>query len=422
MHRRRQGFTLVELLVVIAIIGLLAALSLGALFAARQQAELTRARSMIERLDRVIQVRYESYRTRRVPIRPRDAAMARLMAAGDSAAFAYSKVYRGLDPSAGTPFPAQDFMAATRLMALREMIRLELPQRYLDIVDVDTMTDTLTGWPTCSPPPTEFYGFLPGTGMPALSLAYRRRIEQNRDAEGDAAEPTTEFESAECLYMIVTVGALDESAVPQGVFRADDVGDYDGDGMPEFHDAWGNPIYWVRWPAGFDNRWDPGDSQWLSDPNGVENVRAHLVSTDQPDPTINPMTGLRDANGPYEFTQSHRDPFDPLGVDGLTRVPFARMAAGDPPSGYRTKPLIFSMGPNATTTRPPVVDIVMDLPDQAQGGSPQLIASQLNDPYYTDGNGLMIGMPWDFFYATPSTGEPGLECLDNVHNHQPRER
>jgi hypothetical protein len=33
--------------------------------------------------------------------------------------------------------------------------------------------------------------------------------------------------------------------------REDEIGDLDGDGMPEILDAWGRPIAFLRWPAGF---------------------------------------------------------------------------------------------------------------------------------------------------------------------------
>jgi hypothetical protein len=35
------------------------------------------------------------------------------------------------------------------------------------------------------------------------------------------------------------------------LFRPSDIGDPDEDGLLEFIDAWGKPIRWIRWPAGF---------------------------------------------------------------------------------------------------------------------------------------------------------------------------
>ena len=52
--------------------------------------------------------------------------------------------------------------------------------------------------------------------------------------------------AAECLYMIVMSipGAAEQ-------FHASEIGDVDNDGLPEFIDAWGRPIRFLRWPAGF---------------------------------------------------------------------------------------------------------------------------------------------------------------------------
>ena len=57
------------------------------------------------------------------------------------------------------------------------------------------------------------------------------------------------FPSSECLYMIVSRGLQEPDAL--GQFRADEIGDADGDGAPEFHDGWRHPIMFVRWPVGF---------------------------------------------------------------------------------------------------------------------------------------------------------------------------
>jgi len=54
--------------------------------------------------------------------------------------------------------------------------------------------------------------------------------------------------SAECLFMIVMQGGIAD-CLDCRVSRID-VGDQDGDGMPEFHDSWGMPIGFVLWPTG----------------------------------------------------------------------------------------------------------------------------------------------------------------------------
>ena len=57
--------------------------------------------------------------------------------------------------------------------------------------------------------------------------------------------------SAECLFMIVMQGGLAD-CLTCTVLDSIPKGDVDGDGAPEFLDAWGQPIRYVLWPAGFE--------------------------------------------------------------------------------------------------------------------------------------------------------------------------
>ena len=62
-------------------------------------------------------------------------------------------------------------------------------------------------------------------------------------------EKVDAYESCEALYLVVTSG--DRELVR---FTDREIGDMDGDGLKEFHDAWGRPICWHRWPAGWATR------------------------------------------------------------------------------------------------------------------------------------------------------------------------
>ena len=79
-------------------------------------------------------------------------------------------------------------------------------------------------------------------------------------------------------------------------FRAEEIGDKDNDGMPEFHDAWGMPIAFIRWPTSF--------------------------------------------NGPITLNQGIQDPFDPDTVDS-SRPPQSASATS---ISYGVVPLIYSAG------------------------------------------------------------------------------
>ena len=52
---------------------------------------------------------------------------------------------------------------------------------------------------------------------------------------------------AECLFMIVMQGGIADCLDCRGLRI--DIGDQDGDGMPEFLDAWGSPIRLILWPS-----------------------------------------------------------------------------------------------------------------------------------------------------------------------------
>jgi prepilin-type N-terminal cleavage/methylation domain-containing protein len=54
---------------------------------------------------------------------------------------------------------------------------------------------------------------------------------------------------AECLWLIVARSGYDPDSLEQ--FRPDELTDRDGDGVKEFCDGWGQPIYFLRWAPGF---------------------------------------------------------------------------------------------------------------------------------------------------------------------------
>src|SRR5688572_30618255 len=94
-----RGFTLVELLISMAIIAILMSMAFGAVWAAQETARKDRSEAMISKLHNVVIDRWESYRTRRVNM--------------------------------STSAPTGTF---ARLKARRELMRLEMPDRYEDLV------------------------------------------------------------------------------------------------------------------------------------------------------------------------------------------------------------------------------------------------------------------------------------------------
>lgn len=261
-HRpRRRAFTLLELLVVIMILGILASITTFALWDSLEEARAARTRAQIQKIHELLMLRWETYRTRPLPIR--------------------------------TSATAPETTAQLRLVALRELMRMEMPDRITDVNDTSVYLNA----------------------RPALNLAYRRRIA--------GLTWSAENQQAECLYMILA-NIQDGTRNGLDFFRENEIGDIDADGMPEILDGWGRPIRFLRWAPGYNSPLQP------SPPSALKPTRSAELAPDPFDPLrIDPRwknNNTDDRHYPYSSA--------PSGVDVTFDDPFQLF------------PLVFSSGPD----------------------------------------------------------------------------
>lgn len=327
------GFTLVELMVTMVIIAILAGLALGAYASARQTARIQKTRNTIEKINAIVMERYEAFQTRRLPV-----------TTADLKAFAQARL-----SWSGTGNLPKSVAAEARLQMLRALMLVELPDRWSD---VDANFDLK---------------ILPASYKSPLQTQYQRKygvVKSWAGTDTNRKQLLANNASAECLYMIVM---SDPEAASQ--FQSSEIGDVDGDGLPEFLDGWGTPIRFIRWPAGF-------------------------------------VPPLADSDLQVADAGSHHDPFDPGKIYSA--------------AAYALYPLIYSAGPdriydinegnylNGTVvekfyfptpppppTPPPLLDPYVNAP-----------TDPLGKPLYLDDS------------EAPSGATTRPRHYDNIHNHR----
>ena len=215
---------------------------LFALYRAQETAKAHKTRALIAKLDAVIKDKWQTYQYRRVPLYlgpdQYDDSTGNVAGQYDSADNLLTDWYGDGTYRSTSADPRS--AAKIRLEAIHELMRWELPDRYSDVVQVQA-DGTVGGGPTG---PSAFLTPTPIPTMvePSLAATYRKRINSapNRDIINQGAE---------MLYLIVMQSlAGDEDS--RDVFKPDNIGDVDNDGMPEFIDGWGRPIKFLRWAPG----------------------------------------------------------------------------------------------------------------------------------------------------------------------------
>ena len=277
---QKQGFTLIELLTVISIIAFMSGMFLVAYRGAAQESNIQKTRSTIQKISEVLNARMDEYASYPMALR---------LASGASLP---ANVV-----SWDTRTPKLDTVAVlrerARLLALRDVIRMEMPDHPDDLkytkfwqngragdvfntfLELNLPGKFVTGLGDASVAPNP--GYVVGNALTSRAKSIITKLSmpfetapgpppvtvrvplvtlnglpavKPADYNNPNAIPWDKTNAnAELLFLIVEGSDLNGSSATE-LFGKSEVGDTDNDGLSEFIDAFGNPIRWIRWPSG----------------------------------------------------------------------------------------------------------------------------------------------------------------------------
>jgi hypothetical protein len=326
-----------------AIMAIISAAILGTASAAMEAARRTRTQSLVSKIHGLLTQQLASYETRRVDI------AGQWVNGPDGVETKFRKgdinvIERG------------QMMADLQLLAKRELIKYEMPDRWTDVDEPNVFLSR----------------------QPAVTQAYFRRLKQMRAASAQSIAPN---QGAECLYLTIMNNTGDGEA--RTMFSKQDIGDTDEDGAPEFIDGWGNPIAWLRWPAGFV-------------------ARSPLMSAD---------------------AQADHDPIDVYRRDDAAAVrplinqyPSAVQAyvarLDDLMPAFRLIPLVYSSGADGISDINTLGPTASAMDRMGIALDPYALESP-NDPYHVTDNPFQVGYAVD----DANSGDGDDNFKDNIHSH-----
>ncbi|MDR2440819.1 MAG: type II secretion system GspH family protein [Planctomycetaceae bacterium] len=382
--KMRRAFTLVELLTVVVIISMLAGMSMLALTGTMTAAKESKTRGTIAKLDAAILDIYESYQERfdKILDVTQMSDETQTLPNGERIWSQYSD-----GTLSGSP------LAKLKLHLIYDLMRMEMPSYWNEIADSLPESSDHPA-PTIIlqiPIKSSELGIAGGTTQFQLqdispvcryyfSEAEKIRISSNCDYDNGPAE---------MLFLIIA--NLNPEALEN--FHGSEIGDTNNNGAREFLDAWGHPIYFLRFAPGFTD----SDLQ----PDIVRLANLSLTTGMYPGNTeVNPEfwsplpTESRDTSSwciAYDNAMAQSsDPFDPqnevrqswflyplivsAGADGLCDIDFGRRA------GFSETEIGVLVSPTS---------------------------SQAINPF-----NHLSGIPWD------GENSGTLHHYDNIHNHR----
>ncbi|MSR58940.1 MAG: prepilin-type N-terminal cleavage/methylation domain-containing protein [Planctomycetaceae bacterium] len=218
----RGGFTLVELLIVITIISVLLLLTVQVVGTALTYSREAATQATIRKIQGMLSSRAEALH--RLIQRPNFVE--------STPEYQIAGLFLGL--------PAN--LNLQKILAIKLLERKYFPQRQQEVLDTVTMGT--------------YFGA--GSPQPKISNA-----------------PFGTVSSSEILYDFLTqLNVLGDQALGADAFSPSEVRDLDLDGLPEFVDAWGQPLRFYRWPTRLFRSSPP--VSWV----GVTDAKTGILSSD----------------------------------------------------------------------------------------------------------------------------------------------
>ena len=185
---------------------------------------------------------------------------------------------------------------AVTILAKKAMMRFEMPQRFGERLLFGDPAVTVPGMPE-----SIYLAIAAPRARNALGLALTTSLTDtaiDNEVTSKWGNNTPETESSELLYFcLIASGSFGATSVDADRFTAAEIQDTDNDGLPEFVDAWGQPLRFYRWPTRLVD-WDPPVpfQPVLTNPNDPTDVVV-TVDTDNdgtPDTTVGQRTVSQD--------------------------------------------------------------------------------------------------------------------------------